>query len=317
MSSSQIPVVDVSGPAESVAAELDEVFRTIGFVQIVGHGVDPGLHHAVYEAAAPLWALSDADAASLASPHPFRGLVTERRDDGARLVQRFQVNHYESPADARAAGVPADASDWFVPNVWPDLPELVAAYAALFPATRALGNRLMRLFALALGIGTDGFAGMFDRDVSYCAVHDYPAAPGAFPGETRVPQHSDSGLLTILHQRGDYEGLELGTATGELVTVPVIDDALVVNVGDLMGRWTNDHWKATPHRVISGSPGESRISIATHYLPNIDATIAPLSTCVSAGGPRYEPVTPYSWERRYFDKPSLVLRLEDGPAVSV
>lgn len=317
MSVTEVPVIDLGASADRLASQLDEVFRTIGFVQIVGHGVDPGLHHAVYEAAAPLWVLPDAEAGALASPHPFRGLVRERADDGALLVQRFQVNHYESPDAALAAGVPDRYVDWFPPNVWPDLPDLVAAYDRLFSATRALGNRLMRLFALALGIGTDGFDGMFDRDVSYCAVHQYPVAPSAVPGETRVPQHSDSGLLTILHQHGDYEGLELGTTAGEVVTVPVIDDALVVNVGDLMGRWTNDQWKATPHRVISGTPEQSRVSIATHYLPNLDTVIAPLPTCVAAGAASYEPVTPYSWERRYFDKPSLVLRLEDGPAVTV
>jgi isopenicillin N synthase-like dioxygenase len=115
----------------------------------------------------------------------------------------------------------------------------------------------------------------------------------------------------MLHQRGDYDGLQLRRITGEILTIPIIDDALVVNVGDLMARWTNDAWLATPHRVIDGVPGQARTSIAMHYLPNVDAVIAPLPSCVTGDGPTYEPVSMYEWNNRYFQKKSRVLRLAD------
>jgi isopenicillin N synthase-like dioxygenase len=316
MSAPEIPVIDI-GPAlrgsrlTDIAAQVDDACRTIGFLQIVGHGLDPRLYHDLYRAAEVLWVLPEDQRAALASPHPFRGLYTDVDEDGHLRTGRFQNNRFQSPEDALALGVEEAYVDWCVPNVWP-APEtgVRAAHERLFEATRGLGRTLVNLFGIALGMDAGALDRYFDLDASYMAVHAYPAAPGAHAGETRVPQHSDSGLLTILHQHGDYEGLELRTADGEHLTVPVIDDALVINIGDLMARWTNDQWLATPHRVISGGPGQSRVSVATHYLPNLDAVIAPLPTCVQPGGPSYDPVTPYSWEKRYFAKPSRVLRLE-------
>jgi isopenicillin N synthase-like dioxygenase len=93
--------------------------------------------------------------------------------------------------------------------------------------------------------------------------------------------------------------------------VPIMDEALVVNLGDLMARWTNDGWLATPHRVVDGGPGQARTSIAMHYLPNVDTVIAPFERCVTAGAPAYEPVSMYDWNMRYFQKKSRVLRLAD------
>jgi isopenicillin N synthase-like dioxygenase len=321
MSGSRIPVIDISpalrgGDVGGIAAQLDAACRGIGFLQIVGHGVDPQLYHDLYRAAEPLWSLPEDQREALRSPHAFRGLYTDRDADGAMLTGRFQANRFQSPEDALALGVDARYVDWCVPNPWPaDETGVRAAHDRLFRATRGLGFTMMNLVAVALGIPDGALDRYFDLDASYLAVHAYPSVPSARAGDTRVPQHSDSGLLTMLHQSGNYEGLELCTAAGELLTVPVIDEALVVNIGDLMARWTNDQWLATPHRVVSGGPGEARVSVATHYLPNLDAVIEPLPTCVTAGAPTYEPITPYDWDRRYFEKPSLVLRVTDGEAV--
>jgi isopenicillin N synthase-like dioxygenase len=76
-----------------------------------------------------------------------------------------------------------------------------------------------------------------------------------------------------------------------------------------MARWTNDTWPATAHAVADGPVGLSRASIAIHYLPDADATIAPLTGVVPTTDRCYEPVTMYDWDRRYFQKKSLVLSL--------
>jgi isopenicillin N synthase-like dioxygenase len=93
--------------------------------------------------------------------------------------------------------------------------------------------------------------------------------------------------------------------------VPVVDDALVVNTGDLMARWTNDRYPATPHAVVDGPVGVGRSSIAIHYLPGVDTVIEPLPGTVTDDGPRYAPVSMYDWDRRYFEKRALVLSLAD------
>jgi isopenicillin N synthase-like dioxygenase len=318
LASSVIPVIDI-GPArvgqdrEAIAAQIDHACRTIGFFQIVGHGVDTALYHNYYRAAEALWVLTDDEAVAVSSPHPFRGLDRRRTDDGHIFVERFQNNHFENPEEAAQAGVPDEFLDWFVPNAWPaEADDLRAAYEALFEATRELGNTMMGLFALALGVDEATLMSNFNNDVSYMSVHSYPGVPNEAPRTPRVPEHTDSGLLSILHQHGNYEGLELRMASGERLTVPVIDDALVLNIGDLMGRWTNDQWLATPHAVIAGDNAtQSRVSVATHYLPNVDAVVTPFESCIIEGSAVYEPVTPYSWEKRYFTKPSLVMRISD------
>lgn len=318
MPDTTIPVIDVSSAMGGaidprLAAEIGLAGRTLGFLQVVGHGIDPALFHAVYAAAEPLWAMSDAELDTMRSPigHPFRGVWYGLDDHGDRIWQRLQNVRIDTVEQAIAEGYGPDVLEFFGGNVHPDVDGLSAASQACFDAGRRLGSVLMRLIAVDLELPPDHFVPAFDKDVSYFAVQDYPAMGHPCPGGLRLGEHSDSGALTMLHQRGDYAGLQLRRTTGEIVTVPMIDEAIVVNVGDLMAMWTNDAWLATPHRVIDGEVGQGRTSIAMHYLPNVDTVIAPLSSSLDDEAPRYEPVSMFDWNMKYFQKRSRVLRLAD------
>ena len=243
--------------------------------------------------------------------HPFRGVWYGLDDAGARIWQRLQNTRIDTPEEALAAGYSDDVADFFGGNVHPPVAGLDSAIEECFSACRSVARVLISLIALDLGLDADSFTAHFDKDVSYFAVQDYPAMPHAAPGGMRLGEHSDSGALTMLHQRGDYAGLQLRNTDGKILTVPVMDDAIVVNVGDLMARWTNDAWLATPHRVIDGEPGQARTSIAMHFLPNVDTVIAPLDSYRTSGAPAYEPVRMYEWNMQYFEKKSRVLRLAD------
>ena len=319
-----IPVIDISAAVEggtfgAVADQLGAVCRTLGFAQIVGHGIAPELLHAVYGAAEGIWAQPDEVLDGWRSPtgHPFRGVWygldegDEHGADRARVWQRLQNTRIGSPEEALALGTDERFLDFFEGNLWPDVPGVVDASQAAFTEGRRVGATLMRCFAVDLGLGEEGFDPFFTRDVSYFAVQDYPAMPRPVAGGLRLGEHSDSGALTMLHQKGDYAGLQLRTTDGEIVTIPMMDEAIVINVGDLMARWTNDSYLATPHRVIDGAPGQGRTSIAMHYLPNVDALIAPLDSCVT-GSTSYEPVLMYDWNMGYFNKKNRVLRLADA-----
>jgi isopenicillin N synthase-like dioxygenase len=118
--------------------------------------------------------------------------------------------------------------------------------------------------------------------------------------------HADSGVLTILHQQGSYQGLQVLARDGSWVDVPVLPEAFVINIGNLMHRWTNGVWPATMHRVVaSGDPEASRASIVTFYLPAVDTVIAPLPTMVGPDGPVFEPVMQYDWEGQYIKSEGL------------
>jgi isopenicillin N synthase-like dioxygenase len=312
----EIPVLDI-GPAltgEGTAAVVDALRHAcveVGFLQIVGHGVPRDLIDEVYSTAGLLRRLSPADKASLTSPtgHHFRGLVARRDDEGRPLVESLQVNTYDDADAAVADGVDPEYADYFHPNVWPDIPGIRDAWVQCAAHTRSLGRSLIRLFALALALPEGHFDSYFANDVTQFGINWYPPQPvcadfGA-EIEPRVLQvaHADSGVLTVLHQRGDYEGLQVRTQAGSWANVPVLDDAFVVNIGELMSRWTNGRWPATVHRVVAGpDPNVSRTSVVTFVLPSVDTVIAPLPTTVGEDGSLYPPVTPYEWEVAYISR---------------
>jgi isopenicillin N synthase-like dioxygenase len=301
---SVIPVIDVSAALTgsslgAVAEQVDRACQDVGFLQVVGHGVPLDLIDAVYGAAPQLWDLPQERKEPLrsSSDHPFHGWYTMDDDDGVALMEKWEFNNVDSPDDALARGIDESYIDHFHPNIWPtEVPELIDAARSCFDAERRLGGQLMGIFAVALGLEEDHFAPFYLDDTSYFAVNHYPGRSHRGPGEVALFEHADSGTLTILHQRGTYEGLEVLLPSGERHRVPIVDEALVVNLGTLMARWTNDRWKATRHRVLMGEPGQSRTSITTFHTPSIDARIEPIAACVGAEGTTYEALTYYEWE---------------------
>ncbi|MGE6579786.1 2OG-Fe(II) oxygenase family protein [Vreelandella aquamarina] len=104
-----------------------------------------------------------------------------------------------------------------------------------------------------------------------------------------VAPHTDYGCVTLLYQDavGGLQVRELGSE--RWVDAPFIEGSLVVNVGDLLARWSNDRFRSTLHRVINTS-GRERYSIATFYDPDYTARVDPADLGVSAAEAQYPPV---------------------------
>jgi isopenicillin N synthase-like dioxygenase len=310
--SPQVPVIDVSSFLNGVdlataAAEVDEAATRSGFFQIVGHGVDMSLLDAVYDGAVRLSRQPDEVKAALVSPsgHPYRGLMSQRDVRGVVCSQRFHASRFDDAADAVRNGVPEHLADFFAPNVWPELPGFRADVQALFTETQRLGGELMRLFAVALGLPINNFDPYLEDSASSCSINYYPARRAPLDTDPTVifDEHFDGGTLTILHQRGTYDGLQIRTLDGDWFSVPVVPEAFVINMGELMTRWTNDRWPATRHRVIAADDPEGhRTTLTTFHLPALDTPIAPLASQGGADDPHYDPVTPYDWEARFIKK---------------
>jgi len=306
----KVPVIDVSlaitgEEMGDTARQIDAACREVGFFQIVGHGVDQHVIDAVHATAPEMWTLPREVKERYRSPtgHSFQGWYTRDDPDGASLQEKWEGMSFDSPADAIAHGVPAEFASHFRGNLWPDAaPRFVSAMQECFAATRKLGDRVMAMFAVALGLDETYFEAKLVNDSSYFAVNSYPGTSTLPPGEEALFEHSDSGTLTLLHQRGDYEGLQVRLRSGEPYRMPVIEEAFVVNIGDLMARWTNDRWLATRHKVVLGEPGQSRTSLTTFHTPAVDAVVAPVATCVGPDGPRYEPLTIFDWEAQFLAK---------------
>ncbi len=163
----------------------------------------------------------------------------------------------------------------------------------------------MKLFALALKLPEDFFAEFIDAPVSALRALNYPEqilAPR--PGQLRAGAHTDYGSLTILMPQPGSKGREILTPDGRWTPVPPAPGAFVINIGDLMARWTNDRWVSTLHRVANPSPEDGglsrRQSLAFFHQPNWSAEIACLDACLQPGEkPKYEPVLsgPYLMSR--------------------
>ena len=157
-----------------------------------------------------------------------------------------------------------------------------------------LAARIMRVFAAALGLREDFFAPFLDAPVSALRALNYPALPASpEAGRLRAGAHTDYGSLTILLPQPGSRGLEILAPGGRWVEVVAPPGAFVVNIGDLMARWTNDRWTSTLHRVVIPEDGglERRQSLAFFHQPNWDAEIVALDACLERGErPKYPPV---------------------------
>jgi len=184
----------------------------------------------------------------------------------------------------------------YSPNLWPAaLPGLQPAWTAYYDAMRALGSRLMALFARGLGLPPGFFADKTGHAANALRAINYPArdAP-ALPGQSRAGAHTDYGTLTILRQDA-VGGLEVAGADGTWAGVEPVPGAFVVNIGDLMARWTNDRWRSTLHRVVDpadpAAAAARRQSMPYFQNANWSAEISCLPTCLEPGEkPRYPSV---------------------------
>jgi flavonol synthase len=304
----QIPVVDLEEASGDglPAGVLDAVrgaIERVGIVQVVNHGIDPGLIGEFGRRTGRLLALPRAEKAKLASPtgHPYRGWRQWPDDFGRLELERYNVAQFDTPQEARAGGVREEYLGLFAhPNVWPaDDPGLRTVAFGYIDACRALAERMLGLYARALGVPGGSFTlGPVPHvrlTVNNYPTWDYPGAagdpgaadaPGAADGPDEVKllllEHADDSAVTVLSQDGDYEGLQAQTPGGGWQAVPIIPGALQVLSGMLLTRWTNGRLRPGRHRVIAGGT-DTRRSTAVFCYPGLDTVVAPLEPFAGAG----------------------------------
>jgi isopenicillin N synthase-like dioxygenase len=292
-----IPVIDISDAFEGrnldlIAADVTEACSSIGFFQITGFPIATKMFSDAHEAYREFFARDKQYKSQYVLPgSQYQGY----KSYGGSLREGFQVGSIETAADARALGIDDAFSSLMHDIKWPDIAGFRSTVKALFSAELEVANLMMSLFARGMGLAPEHFASSYIPDGSNFGAQYYRGrASGdveASEDALALREHSDTGGITILHQRGDYEGLQIRLVTGDLVSVPVRSDALVVNVGDLLTRWTNGRLRSTPHCVSMPAFGQSRQSIALFHQPAINAEIKPTPELVGAGVALFEPAT--------------------------
>jgi isopenicillin N synthase-like dioxygenase len=174
---------------------------------------------------------------------------------------------------------------------------MASSLVELYRGFEAVARRMFRLFATALRIDEGHFDALMDRHFSIFGLSHYPPlSEPPLPNQLRVGAHTDFGAMTILAMTDAIGGLEARLPDGSWESVRPKLGELVVNLGDMMARWTNDAWASTLHRVANppgiGLAESRRISIGFFVHPNYDAPIACIPTCLAAGAtPRYPTIT--------------------------
>ncbi|MDP5085749.1 MAG: isopenicillin N synthase family oxygenase [Yoonia sp.] len=276
----------------ALARDLDLICRDTGFLVLEGHGVDPLVISGVWKAAQAFFA-QDAAAKQAVAP-PYQGYPYGYLGPDAEALARSKGE--DTPPDLKESfnggplTVPADASAaalgfCYQPTLWPDLPGFRAAWEAYYAAMEDLAARVMRAFAVALNLPEDHFDPFIAHPISALRALHYPATVNMpLDRQQRAGAHTDYGSLTILLPQPGSQGLQVRQG-GDWVDVPAPEGAFVINIGDLMARWTADRWVSTLHRVVA-TPGQpARQSLAFFHQPDWDAEIVPLD-----GSDAYPPV---------------------------
>ena len=303
-----VPVVDLSGlreggaSADDAGAAIDDACRSVGFFSVTGHGVDHDVIERAHRAAQAFFDLPEEARLGAAKPSPtapygyvpFSAEALNRSIGGAGppdLKETYNVGPVGAPPRPLSEMTDPDERDVWAPTVWPPaMPELRPALEAYYVAMADLAATIMDGFAIALHLGRGWFDPFIDEHGSALRLAHYPplrTPPAA--GELRAGAHTDYGTLTIL--RLDAEpGLQVRSPDGSWSDVGAPDGALVINLGDLMQRWTNDRWRSTMHRVVvpAGRHDARRLTMPFFHNANWDARVE----CIVGDDeqPRYQPV---------------------------
>ena len=311
MDLSTIPSIDLAAFLEGdarrqkrIADQVDEVCATLGFLVIERHGIPASVIESAWASSRAFFDLPEAEKRVAQSPDagcprgyfPFaaealaQSLGVETPPD---VKESFGIGPLEAPSVPMSD---AQREFHYGDNLWPDQPSgLRSALSDYYTELEALGSRVLRLFAAALELPLDYFEQYHTRPMCALRCLNYPAIDGPpLPGQRGAGEHADYGSITILKSDPNVPGLEVRRPDGEWIEAPLLDDGFIVNIGDLMARWTNDRWVSTLHRVSNPHGPEGTVrrqSMAFFHNASFDARIECIPTCLQAtGGAKYAPV---------------------------
>ncbi|MBL7239225.1 2OG-Fe(II) oxygenase [Komagataeibacter rhaeticus] len=284
-------------------SRVDTICRRSGFLAITGHGVPADLIETMWDETRkffdlPLEQKLKARPRQPGDPYGYftvksEALARSRAGmDGGPLLPDLKESFSCGPIHPLTGREGADELAFcYAPTPWSAVsPAFHAAWIAYYDAMEKLAERIMRLFACALGLPEAYFNPYFRAPISSLRGLNYPEQDTApQPGQIRAGAHSDYGTLTLLLPQQGSGGLEILGPDGQWQAVPAIPDAFVINIGDLMALWTNNRWVSTVHRVVnppSSRKGQDRRqSLAFFQQPDWDSMIEALPNCVSTGHP--------------------------------
>jgi len=308
-----VPIIDLQGflhgdhaAKQAVAMQIGRACEDIGFFLVKNHGIDQGLIDRV-------WATTEdffREPVAVKNipmtedyPYGYSGFQEEtlaagkESEEGATefkslpdLKECFSIGPYNDKA-----GMPSIR--------WPSSPSMFSQdWLDYYKAMEDLSSRLLSAFALALHLPEEWFNEAIDAHRCALRALSYPPLPSnatLLPGQIRAGAHTDYGSLTILRQDGTG-GLQVLNKQEQWQDVVPTPGTFVINLGDLMSRWTNGKWVSTLHRVVNppdcqeGAAVGGRQSMAFFHNINADHVVECIPTCTSTDNPpKYPPITAF------------------------
>ncbi len=316
MTSDLIPVIDISGFGDGtekqcvdIGKAVDRACRDIGFLVIQGHGIAPTIVDDLHDAGRRFFDLPKAVKSTYETgPESYYGY-----NPMASSSLAYSLDDEQAKPDLREAfassrpdiktGDPFFRSDavkdlGFDIDYPPEIESFHNIWIDYYYAMSDLGLQIMQIFAVALDQPPKFFDSALTRHASNLALFNYPEQDRSpDDGQLRGGAHTDFGSLTIVHSDWSIPGgLQVQAPGGGWMDVPNVPGAFVINIGDMMARWTNDRWVSTLHRVANpdAEAGRStrRQSTVFFHNPNFDALVACIPSCQNENNPpKYKPIT--------------------------
>lgn len=296
-----IPVVDLSqftrGDAtarEAFVAELGKAFHEIGFVGVTGHGIPEKLINDFYKASNAFFALptntkEQYEIAGMAGQRGYTSFGKEhaKQSEVADLKEFFQIGQEVPADDPRKAQYPDNVHV-------AEIPDFTKLGLQLYRAFEKAGGELLKAIAIHLELPEDYFEAHIEKGNSILRAIHYPPITKEPESAIRAEQHEDINLITLL-VGASAGGLQLLSKDEEWLPIMPEENEIVINVGDMLQRLTNNYLKSTTHRVVNPPREEwhlPRLSIPFFLHPKSEMDLSALPKCITADNPlHYEPIT--------------------------
>lgn len=313
----ELPILDVGpylagvpGALEQLGADVRHIQEHLGFFAIINHGIPQSLIDESFHQTAQLFEVSGEEKMKHRVGYHHQGYLPPKSSilQSDAIKEKIALNTKKDTNSAWLFMRERDANDPKVKanvrhrgqNQWPDsLPQFKATLYKYQTSMEKLGKELLPIYARALNLRADYFDSMFKTPEYYQRCAYYHPEEKMEEGQFALAPHSDGSFLTLLPMT-PVPGLQVMTPKKDWLSVKYVKDALIVNTGQVLNRLSNDHFIATPHRVIN--PPHKRYAMTFFFYPDDDASVAPIAECVLPGEKaKYDSRTFYEFFVPYLD----------------
>ncbi len=273
----KIPIIDLKNLRNgkdkyNVAKDLHHASKNLGFIYIKNHGISEDTINHVRKDAFKFFRKDRNEKIEIKISDKHRGWLgygkSKMHDDAKPDLKESFIWGYQDKKGFSLNDHPLRGK-----NLWPSaIPSLEKNAMVFFNEADSLAKDLLKGFAIGLNLNENFFLKTSSKPLSRASLVYYPSQPESM-GEDQygVSSHTDFGVLTILCQ-DDVGGLQVQDVNGDWYHAPPIQNTIIVNVADLLSRWTGGEYKSTPHRVVNKSNKE-RLSIVLAFDPNPETII--------------------------------------------